>query len=140
MTIADEFILELLSLKKDNKYTFSILSLLYPNLDYINNNFHKDHIHPISEYDNLSEDLKNKYPKDAYDSIINLQMLDANENMAKKDIDLTSWVDKETKNESRVFFLKRHLIPYVSLNLENFAEFFENRKKILSKKLKEILK
>lgn len=57
-SVGDEFLEEILYTQKDNQYAFSILSLLYPNLDYKNNNFHKDHTHPASTYEKLQEDDK----------------------------------------------------------------------------------
>lgn len=138
-TVGDEFIEELLYSQKDDPYTFSILSLLYPNLDYRNNDFHKDHVHPASKFENLSEELKEKYGWRTYNSIHNLQMLDANENMSKNDMDLEDWVDAQTKNIDRNDFLGKHLIPNVGLGLNNFEEYVEKRKKILMVKLKKIL-
>ena len=41
--ITDEFIDDILWTQKDDVYAFSILALLYPNLDYVNNNFHKEY-------------------------------------------------------------------------------------------------
>ncbi len=138
-TVGDEFIEELLYSQKDDQYTFSTLSLLYPNLDYRNNDFHKDHIHPASKYENLSEELKEKYDWWTYNSIHNLQMLDANENMSKNDMDLKDWVEAQTKNIDRNDFLEKHLIPNVGLGLDNFEEYVKKRKETLMIKLKEIL-
>lgn len=139
-TVGDEFIEELLYSQKDDKYTFSILSLLYPNLDYKNNNFHKDHIHPESKYENLTDGPKEKDEHWlTYNSIYNLQMLDANENMSKNDMDLKDWVGEQTKNIDKNDFLEKHLIPNVGLDLDNFEEYIEKRKEILMSKLKMIL-
>jgi len=66
-------------------------------------------------------------------------MLDANENMSKANKSLKEWIDKETKNTNRPFFLEKHLIPDVDLSLENFEKYIKGRKKILSHKLKELL-
>ena len=33
-----------------NRYAFPILALLYPHLDYKNNDFNKDHIFPVSHF------------------------------------------------------------------------------------------
>jgi hypothetical protein len=138
-SVGEEFIEELLFSQKDEQYTFSILSLLYPNLDYRNNNFHKDHIHPASKFNELSDDLKEKYDWWTYNSICNLQMLDANENMSKNDVDLKDWVTEQTKNIDEVKFLETHLIPNVGLELSNFEEYIEKRKELLMTKLKAIL-
>lgn len=138
-TVGNEFIEELLYSQKDDQYTFSTLSLLYPNLDYRNNDFHKDHIHSASKYENLSDELKEKYGWWTYNSIHNLQMLDANENMSKNAIDLKDWVEEQTKTIDKNNFLEKHLIPIVVLDLDNFEEYIEKRKGILMTKLKEIL-
>jgi len=68
-----------------------------------------------------------------------LNTLDANENMSKADKSLKEWIDKETKNTNRPFFLEKYLIPDVDLSLENFEKYIKGRKKILSHKLKELL-
>jgi len=146
-SISDDFIQELLCTQKDDKYAFSILSLLYPNLDYRNNNFHKDHLHPISifteEYiSNLEIDDEYKYGyyhPCVYNGIYNLQMLDANENMSKNDKSLEEWVEQETKNQDRKQFLDNHLIPDTDLSIENFCHFIDEREKILIGQLKKIL-
>ncbi len=138
-SVGDDFIEEILYTQKDDRYAFSILSLLYPNLDYRNNDFHKDHIHAESMYEYLSDEDKYNYGWVAYNSIYNLQMLDANENMSKQDSKLDEWVNFETSDDSREQFLKLHLIPNVNLDISNFEEFFEERKIILMDKIRNIL-
>lgn len=137
--ISDEFIEELLLTQKDDKYAFSLLALLFPQLDYKNNGFHKDHLHPASKYEELSEENKKKFNWQTYNSIKNLQMLDANENMSKNDKDLESWVASELRLKQKDTFLINHHIPDVDLKLSNFDEFITRRSEILTKKLKEIL-
>lgn len=138
-SVGEEFLEEILYTQIDNQYAFSILALLYPDLDYKNNNFHKDHIHPLSTYDNLKVEDKEKYGWYTFNSIYNLQMLDANENMSKNDMTLIDWVDKESKNNLRIQFLNSHLIPDVDLSLDNFSEYFEKRKEILMSKMRILL-
>jgi uncharacterized protein with ParB-like and HNH nuclease domain len=138
-SIGDEFIEEILYTQIDNQYAFSILSLLYPNLDYKNNNFHKDHLHPTSSYKKLSVENKEKYGWYSFNSIYNLQMLDANENMSKNDLSLMDWVGKETNENNIDQFLNLHIIPNTDLSLENFSEYFELRKVILIDRLKILL-
>lgn len=139
MSISDDFINELLLTQKDDKYAFSILALLYPALDYRNNDFHKDHLHAESKYDNLSEDDKNKYGWVYYNSILNLQMLGSNENMSKQDMDLSCWVTEQAQGRDKSEFLNNHLIPDVSLSLVDFSEFIEHRRTLLLDKLKTVL-
>ena len=95
--------------EKDDQYAFSILAVLFPNLDYKNNNFHKDHLHPISFFTEetakdlcLDETAWNEFFDPTFNnSIINLQMLDANENMSKNDKTLKEWVEIEVQNTDR---------------------------------------
>ena len=130
--LSDEYIdTHILSIHKDNIYAFATLALLYSNLDY-RNNFHKDHIHPYV----LCKDVGYNYEE--YDTILNLQMLDGNENMSKNEKPLLEWVETETTPDTRQAFLKNHLIPDVDLSLENFEEFIEQRRILLKNKLKQL--
>lgn len=139
-SIDDSFFEELFSVQKDNLYAFPVLSLLYPHLDYKNNDFHKDHIHAENLYQFLPEDLKQKYPFKVYNSILNLQMLDKNENESKGQKALEEWVSLQCPQpDSREGFLRTHLIPNVNLSLSNFEEFIEKRKELIKKKILEIL-
>lgn len=146
--IDDEFLEnEIIWRRKNSAEAFAILSFLYPNLDYKNNNFHKDHLHAENLYKEYKKNGEAKHKKDAnynyrafevYDSLPNLQMLDANENKSKQDKSLEQWVQENCKND-RGGFLNKHLIPDIDLSLENFDDFYEARKALLIKKLKEIL-
>lgn len=137
--IGDDFIEELLLTQKGTKYSFPILALLYPHLDYKNNNFHQDHLHPEISYINLTDVEKENFGWIVYNSILNLQMLDANENMSKNDKNLKEWVEKETKKNDPTRFFDNHLIPNVSLELSNFTQFLTERKFLLTNKLKSLL-
>lgn len=139
----DEFLSDMIwDSRKNSEETFAILSLLYPHLDYKNNNFHIDHLHPESAYKTYKK-LNEKNGLEVweyrhYDSLPNLQMLDANENMSKNAMPLQEWVEKQCGNDKKGF-LERHLIPDVDLSLENFNNFCEARKDLLVRQLKDIL-
>lgn len=123
--VTDEFIdNHILTIHKDNSYAFAVLSLLYSNLDY-RNIFHKDHIHPYA----LCEKAGLEW--DTFDTILNLQMLDANENMSKNAKPLAEWIDEVTTEENRSTFLASHLIPDTDLAIEKFDAFIEERRKLL---------
>lgn len=149
MSVGDDFIDELLKTQKDDRYAFPILALLYPQLDYRNNDFHKDHLHPISAFDrksidsmNLDDETKQRFLSSEWNnSIVNLQMLDSNENKSKQAKSLDKWVEFETQRKERVAFLDRQRIPEdVSLIFTDFHLFSDRRKVLLATKLKEILK
>ena len=138
--IDDETLDGILLTQKDDRYAFSILSILYPNLDYKNNNFHKDHLFAEAFYDTLSDEIKSKIPFKDYNSIINLQMLDSNENESKGSKPLDMWVEEECKDKDEKAFLINHLIPEnINLGLSNVEEFFEKRKELLKSKLQDLL-
>lgn len=138
--IGDDYIEELLLTQKDSQYSFPLLALLYPNLDYKNNNFHQDHLHPAAEFEQLSITDKVEFGWKVYNSICNLQMLDANENMSKNDTSLKTWIAAETANYDVKQFCESHIIPQnISYDLAEFKQFIEERKKLLIAKLKELL-
>jgi len=128
--------------RKNSPEAFAVLSILYPNLD-TKNNFHKDHLHPESKYKEykklMEKNKKEYYDFSMYDALPNLQLLDANENMAKNDKSLEEWVENECRNKDKSKFLMDHLIPDIDLSLENFDDFYEKRKKLMINKLRELL-
>ena len=148
MTIDDDFIDNLLKNQKDSGLTFSILALLYPNLDYKNGNFHKDHLHPHSSFKQknlndkmIAEDEMSFYlDSNNNNSILNLQLLDANENESKQDKNLKDWViEQSTKQDTSIEkFCENHLIPNI-LEFEQFPNFIEKRKELLKNKLKDTI-
>ncbi|GAA8605130.1 hypothetical protein HpBT308_14000 [Helicobacter pylori] len=63
---------------------FPVLQILYPNLNYKTTTFHIDHIYPKSKFKKENEKLdKGFYENHLY----NLQLLEGQENSAKKDKD-----------------------------------------------------
>ena len=129
--IDNDIIDELLLQQIGGRYTFSLLALLYPNLDYANRNFHIDHMHSYAECSRCGLD------KSVFNSVLNLQMLDAYENMTKQDMPLEEWVDAHSNDRER--FLREHLIPDIDLSIENFDAFISERRKILSERLRALL-
>jgi uncharacterized protein with ParB-like and HNH nuclease domain len=141
ISVDEEFIQNLLFTQKDDRYAFPILALLFPNLDYKNRDFHLDHCHPISLFQekkikamNILDDQNREYFTNwnYFNSIINLQMLDGNENKSKNDLDLESWVKKYKPS------LKNHYLPD-EVQLKNFQTFVDKRIKLLSDELKTVL-
>ncbi len=119
---------------------FSILRILYPNLNYKTTTFHIDHIYPKSKFKKENE----KLDKDFYerrDHLYNLQLLEGAENSAKKDKDPEVWLKEEYKNEQAIEeYKKRNYIdPTLKLEWENIKEFREKREEAIIKKLKEVL-
>jgi uncharacterized protein with ParB-like and HNH nuclease domain len=131
--------------KYGQKYTFSALSLLYPNLDY-RNKFHQDHIFPQSFFTRKKLTQKD-IPKDKvdfylgnYDYIGNLQLLEGIPNEEKSNKDFKEWLDITYPDaDSRQEFMRKHFIPDVSLEFNNFEEFLNKRNELLLDELKKLL-
>ena len=145
----DDYIENLLLTQKDDPLCFSILAILYPNLDYQNGDFHKDHIFAESFF--KKKQLKNLGIKDEaldfyldpehYNSVLNLQLLDSNENKSKLDADLKDWVKKESKLKglTQKEFCERHLFPEI-FDITEFQTFIKTRHDTLKALLKKLAK
>ncbi|GAA9356907.1 DUF262 domain-containing protein [Helicobacter pylori] len=119
---------------------FPILQILYPNLNYKKTTFHIDHIYPKSKF----KEENKKLDKDFYkcgNLLYNLQLLEGQENSAKKDKDPEAWLKEEYKNEQAIEeYKKRNYIdPTLKLEWENIKEFREKREEVIITKLKEAL-
>lgn len=142
ITVDEEFIQGLLYTSKDSRYAFPILALLFPHLDYKNRDFHLDHCHPLSHFNEkklkakgilLNDDNKEYFTDwDYFNSIINLQMLDGNENKSKNAKDLKVWVTDNSIS------LKKYYLPK-ELDLADFPTFVEKRTELLTKVLIDVL-
>ncbi|MFP6209546.1 DUF262 domain-containing protein [Helicobacter pylori] len=119
---------------------FPILQILYPNLKYKTTTFHIDHIYPKSKFNGKNKKLN----KDFYECgnhLYNLQLLEGQENSAKKDKDPEVWLKEEYKNEQAIEEYKRknYIDPNLKLEWENIKEFRETREEAIITKLKEVL-
>jgi uncharacterized protein with ParB-like and HNH nuclease domain len=145
LVFTDEDIDSLLAYQYGKSYTFSVLSLIYPSLDF-RNVFHEDHIFPKSFF------TRNKLLKAGVEDILvdeflqrfnrigNLQLLEALPNIEKSDRPFDVWLD-ETYNDTQIdSYLDKHFMPKdVSRGFLNFVEFFNKREALLKDQLKSIL-
>lgn len=139
LSFEDDFIEGLLTIQKDDPNCFAVLSLIYSHLNFGNQDYHKDHLHPANYFiktkrkDYTNEEDFNFY-KDPinWNSILNLQLLNGTLNQSKNDTPLKDWV--ETNKVDKV----NQLIPDVNLDITNFKCFLTERKKNLVQRLKEM--
>lgn len=136
-TIDDSFVEELLKVQKDDPYAFSILSLLYPDANYALTKFDKDHLHPGSRFNEYKK-LGGTHDWPEYNSIVNLQLLEESRNQSKNDAYLKDWVDSEVKLRSNLY-VETYIPVDCSLKLADFDTFYDKRKVLLAKKLKEVM-
>ena len=127
-------------------YTFMLLSLLYPNLKYSQKGFHQDHMHPYSGFEEtninglklpdgseISDETKEEWRRKR-NTLANLQLLEGRENESKNKTPLAEWLNKSENYENA-----KYLPENVSYDLSHFESFLEERQKLMSKALKEIL-
>ncbi|WP_204369150.1 GmrSD restriction endonuclease domain-containing protein [Methylocucumis oryzae] len=117
------------------------MSLFYPDRDWKDNKYQEDHIFPKSEF--TAAKLKQrgydqgkieKYQKYS-NSIINLELLTSSENNEKRAKNFADWFASRDDN-----FKNRHIIPTMeSYDFDSFLEFVDERKMLLSNKLKSIV-
>lgn len=129
-----------------NQYTFMILSLLYPNLNYGEIEFHQDHLHPHTSFEEdnikdlilpngevINEDMKEDWRR-RRNTLANLQILEGRKNESKNAMSLADWLNDEKNNENAKYIPKG-----ISYEISNFEEFMEKRQELMSNELKKIL-
>lgn len=139
-SFSDIEIENLLATKYRTKYSYLILSLLYPNRDWKANKFEEDHIFPKSKftYSKLKQkgydDERIKQYENYFDTVLNLELLTDSENREKSAEDFDLWLSCRDGN-----FKNRHFIPTLeSYDLDYFIDFIKFRQKMLEEKLKSI--
>ena len=146
LTFTKEDVEALLHSKYGQGHTFSVISLLYPTLNY-RHRFHQDHIFPKSFFKKTK--LRNAgIPEEehylyfeTHNFLGNLQLLEELPNEEKSDKDFGQWLNSEYPDESaRREFMERHYIPSgISLDSSNFLSFFKKRSELIWEKLESIL-
>lgn len=130
---------------KYGNYTFSILALLYPTLDF-RNKFHQDHIFPKKFFTKkrllkygISENKIDTYIENV-NSLANLQLLEGTLNVEKAGEDFNTWLlDQYPDRISRIDYMEKHCIPDIELSLVNFDRFLIERQTIMKAKYKSFL-
>jgi hypothetical protein len=137
----DNEIDDLLKTNYGTKYSYLILSLLYPGRDWKDRIFNEDHIFPQTEFQTRKlkardyDDEKIRLYQAYYNSIYNLELLDDSENKSKNAKPFDEWLSQRDDN-----FKKRHLIPEMeSYDFDHFLEFVEKRRELLKKQIKAVM-
>ncbi|EKD63014.1 MAG: hypothetical protein ACD_51C00364G0003 [uncultured bacterium] len=134
----------LLNSKYGQSHTFSVLSVLYPTLDF-RNKFHQDHIYPKSLFNPkfLRKKGINETDIDFYldnvNNIGNIQLLEGLPNEEKSNQEFGDWMLKNFKGneqEQKEYMQKNYIPEGLSIGFNNFKEFFRKRTDILREQLK----
>jgi len=140
LSFEDELIEGLLTVQIDSPDCFPILSLIYSHLNFGNQDYHKDHLHPASYFLGIKREMfKNDEDfifysdRSNWNSIVNLQLLNGILNESKKATPLKEWVESNNIDRSN------QLIPDISLDISDFRTFIAERKKLLKEQLKNMV-
>jgi len=133
----DDEIENWLSYKHGTRYSYLILSLLYPGRDWKDRLFQEDHIFPYSSIQR-KELKKLGYDDDRIerylnlrDTICNLELLSETENNEKRAKPFDVWITERDEN-----FKSRHLIPHLdSYTMDVFEQFVATRRELLRNEL-----
>lgn len=120
-------------------------ALYYLSLDYINKNikYEQDHLHPEERFYESrplkvsAEDwkrwraLRNQLP--------NLHLLAGRPNASKGEMRLIDYYNDMTSEQQRLFMVESMIPQGESLEIENFENFFNSRKSVLAKRVKDLL-
>ena len=137
-SFSDVEIENLLQNQYSTRYSYLILSLLYPNRDWKDMRFEEDHIYPKSEFTSAKlrhrqydESRIQEYQK-YFNCILNLELLTESENKEKSAEDFEKWFVTRDQN-----FKNRHFIPEIqSYSFDCFIDFINERKQLLIAQLK----
>lgn len=138
----DDYLDGLLESQKDSNEAFYVLRMLYPNLDYYNQDFHQDHLHPATIFKDDTKFAASIPKEDAdfarnpkiWNGIANLQLLNGRLNSAKKDTSLSKWVQDNNITHTDLF-----LPNNTSLEIKDFANFIKDRKATIKEALKKLV-
>ena len=126
---------------KIGKYSFTLLSVIFPDID-LKNKFHQDHIFPSSKYKNKKNLREIGYSEEEItfivehiDTIVNLQLLEGIPNTEKNNKYFDDWLLKRyNSNEELDYYLNRNLLNKVYKKNE-FIQMYTDRKEELRKRL-----
>ncbi len=142
----DEAQLEgLLGYQYRQSYTFTVLTLLYPWLNF-EHHFHVDHIFPRSMF--TEKELESRgIPRDQWprwldhvNDLANLQLLQGIANQEKSDKEFEAWLQSSQQTPLEMTsYCDLHIIPDVDLSFEKFPDFLEAREQVIKERLVSLL-
>jgi hypothetical protein len=136
---------DMLHMEYGDRRMFALLSLLYPFVD-LRNNFHMDHVFPISRFgtaklrragygDEGAERLAHRA-----NQLPNIQLLEGAVNVEKLASMPEDWLARyKTDEASRADYRDRHVLGTLPVDLADFDRFYEERRQSLRGRLSALL-
>jgi len=147
MRFDEEELGALLENKYGKTYTFVVLSMLYPWLDF-DGTLQQDHIHPKKSFHKShlqSEGVTDPIEIDAFkehrDQIPNLQLIQGISNSEKSGTPFDKWIqEKYPDPEKRSHYMRQNYIPEdVDFSIAEFRTFFKKRRDLMLRALKDAI-
>lgn len=136
---------DMLHMEYGDKRMFALLSLLYPFVD-LRNQFHMDHVFPISRFSMAKLRKAGYADEDAQalarhaNQLPNIQLLDGAANIEKQAAMPADWLARYRTDEiGRQDYCDRHLLSALPVSLEDFDRFHGERKAMLRERLATLL-
>lgn len=140
----EDEIQDLLTMSYGDKRTFSLLSLIFPGMNF-RNEFHVDHVFPISWFSKRrlaaagSTELAAEELRTLANQIPNLQLLEGPVNVAKQDKHPSRWMEKHFEEEARSAYRSYHELWSIPEEIGQFQEFYLARQQRIGKRLRRVL-
>ena len=143
LSFDEDFIENLLKTQKEHSSCFSILALLFPDLDFTQS-LDIDHLHPKAAFTKKKKDgyigiSPEKRPfyenPENWNGIVNLHLLNSSKNKSKQDEPLDQWMARQVGTKPIDL-----LIPNgTDLSFEAFEQFISARAAFLKQKLQSLV-
>ena len=143
LKLNDQKLEDILNTEK-GKLTKTVLNIIYANRTIITGSYEQDHLHPRSCFDKnkpvgVSDEQWREWHKNR-DKLPNLQYISKISNAYKNDIPLYDFCNSIPSKTDRQSFLDMAFIPQnISLEIKDFGKFYEERKKLLKDKIRELI-
>ena len=131
----------LLTKKYGSREAFSILAILYPWVDF-SNKFHQDHIFPRAQFSRGRlhragvREADHAGLQERRDQLPNLQLIEGVRNQVKSSKLPSVWAKEEFRTDDDLENWKsRNFVGFLPENLGGFEEFFEDRLKLMKRRL-----
>jgi hypothetical protein len=136
---------DMLHMEYGDRRMFALLSLLYPFVD-LRNNFHMDHVFPISRFGAAKlrragyDDEEVERLAHRANQLPNIQLLEGAANVEKRASLPEEWLARYKADEaSRADYRDRHVLGTLPIDLADFDRFYEERRQALRGRLSALL-
>ena len=145
LRVTDGKIEDILNTEKGSRVAGEVLH--YLSVDWINSavKYEQDHLHPESRFNPntkpplISPETWTRW-RNNRNRLPNIHLLEGRSNSSKGNMPLIAYCSEMTAEQSKRFMETAMIPDGVSFDIEQFEEFYEQRKKLLTNKIKDLLR